>query len=51
MVLDPETLIVKTGILVLATLSVIRLVLHDVKSVMDAFREFTPKKRAKKARS
>ncbi len=46
--LDSDILIVRTGILVLAALSVIRLVVHDFSSLVVDFRR--AKRRAKKAR-
>jgi len=50
--LDLDIIIVKTGILVLATLSVMRVVLHDFNSLRDDFKRMVPpRKRAKRARS
>jgi hypothetical protein len=47
-----DIIIIKIGILMLATLSVIRVVLHDFGSLRDDFRRTVlPKKRAKRARS
>ena len=35
--LDPETIIVKGGILVLASLAMVRLILHEIRNVRDEF--------------
>ncbi len=39
---DPETLIVKGGIIVLASLAMFRMILHEIRNVKD---EFTTKRK------
>jgi hypothetical protein len=50
--LDFEIIVVKAGIIILASLAVIRMVLHDVNNLKRDFRRrVPPRKRAKRTRS